>query len=168
MRIFQLIHTKTGNIIDHLQHLFSYILINHQVESIAPCWEDVVLQWCGTVVSVDDMAWLQEHWVFLFFFKWKRRNILFVSADNFIYINLLKKVVNLTPHLLMKMANPLSKLSGIGDGGWQEDVMHVIWKKNDGLLPHNTALWNSQEVVRFVRLNTTDVHSCKTLASWGF
>lgn len=42
------------------------------------------------------------------------------------------------------MANPLSKLSGIGDGGWQEDVMHIVRKKNDGLLPHHTALWKSK------------------------
>lgn len=61
MHIFQVIHTNNENIDLHLQHLFSYILINHQVESIAPCWEDVVLQRCGTVVGVDDMAWLQKH-----------------------------------------------------------------------------------------------------------
>lgn len=62
MRIFQLIQSNNGNIIDlHLQHLFSYVLINHQVESIAPCWENVVLQRCGTVVGVDDMAGLQKH-----------------------------------------------------------------------------------------------------------
>lgn len=53
------------------------------------------------------------------------------------------------------MANPLSKLSGIGNGGWQEDVMHVIRKKNDGLLPHNTTLWNSQKAVWFVIINAT-------------
>lgn len=39
---------------------FSYILINNQVESVAPCWEYVVLQRCGTVVGVDDMARLQK------------------------------------------------------------------------------------------------------------
>lgn len=37
----------------------AYILINNQVESIAPRWEDIVLQWGGTVVCVDHMAWLQ-------------------------------------------------------------------------------------------------------------
>lgn len=49
------------------------------------------------------------------------------------------------------MTNPLSKLPGIGDGGWQEDVMHIVGKKNDGFLPHNTTLWNTQE--RFVIYN---------------
>lgn len=38
----------------------TYVLINNQVESIAPCWEDVVLQRSGTVLCVDDMAWLQD------------------------------------------------------------------------------------------------------------
>lgn len=42
------------------KRFFSYILINNQVESVAPCWEYVVLQWCGTVVGVDDMARLQK------------------------------------------------------------------------------------------------------------
>lgn len=31
------------------------------MESVAPCWEDVVLQRCGTVVGVDDMARLQKY-----------------------------------------------------------------------------------------------------------
>lgn len=37
-----------------------YIFINNQVESITPCWKDIVLQWSGAVVCVDHMAWLQE------------------------------------------------------------------------------------------------------------
>lgn len=44
----------------HALFFSSYILINNQVESVAPCWEYVVLQWCGTIVGVDDMARLQK------------------------------------------------------------------------------------------------------------
>lgn len=43
-------------------HFWPYVLIHHQVESIAPCWEDVVLQRSWTVVGVDHMARLQKTW----------------------------------------------------------------------------------------------------------
>ena len=36
-----------------------YVLVNHQMESIAPCREDVVLQGCGPVVCVHHMTGLQ-------------------------------------------------------------------------------------------------------------
>lgn len=52
-------------------------------------------------------------------------------------------MVNLqVPHLFMKVTNPLSELLGVGDRGRQENVMHIIRKKNDGLLPYNASLWN--------------------------
>lgn len=44
------------------------------------------------------------------------------------------------PYLLVQVADPLCKLSGIGDGSGQEDVMHIIRKKNDGFLPHHSTL----------------------------
>lgn len=116
---------------------FSYILVNNQVESVAPCWEYVVLQWCGTVVGVDNMARLENT-------KCKSSAVMNEEGQSFLCRQTQgEKMVNLKlPHLFMKMANPLSKLPGVGDRGWQEDVMHIIGEKNDGLLPHNTTLWN--------------------------
>ena len=43
--------------------------------------------------------------------------------------------------LFMKVAYPFSKLSGIGDGRGEEDVMDVIREKDDRLLPYHTTLW---------------------------
>lgn len=69
--------------------------------------------------------------------------IFFCRADSFFCIYEERKVVNLkAPHLFMKVTNPLSELPGVGDSGWQENVMHIIRKKNDGLLPYNASLWN--------------------------
>ena len=38
----------------------AYVLVDHQMESVAPCWEDVVLQGSGAVVCVHHMAGLQN------------------------------------------------------------------------------------------------------------
>jgi len=33
-----------------------YIFINNQMESISSCWEYIMLQWSGSIVSVNHMA----------------------------------------------------------------------------------------------------------------
>ena len=30
-------------------------------------------------------------------------------------------------HLLMEVADPLSKLASVGDGGGEKDVMNIVW-----------------------------------------
>ena len=49
-------------------------------------------------------------------------------------------------YLFVKMTNPLSKLFGIGNGGRQEDVMHVIWQKDDCFFPNDASFYNEKEV----------------------
>ena len=43
------------------------------------------------------------------------------------------------------MADPLGELLGIGDGGWQEDVVDIVRQEDDGLLPYYTTVWNGKE-----------------------
>ena len=38
------------------------------------------------------------------------------------------------------MAYPLCKLPGVGDGGREKDIVNIVRKKNDGLLPNNSSL----------------------------
>ena len=45
------------------------------------------------------------------------------------------------PHLFMQMTDPLSKLSSIGDRGRQKDVMDIVRKQDDRLLPNHAPVW---------------------------
>lgn len=45
---------------DYKQHFPPYVLIDHKVETITPCWKDVMLQWSGTVVCVHHMTGLED------------------------------------------------------------------------------------------------------------
>lgn len=38
------------------------------------------------------------------------------------------------------MGDPLCELSGVWDGGGQEDVVDVVRQQDDGLLPHDASL----------------------------
>jgi len=41
------------------KYLVTYVLVHNKMESIAPCWKDVVLQWSGAVVGVHHVTGLQ-------------------------------------------------------------------------------------------------------------
>lgn len=49
-------------------------------------------------------------------------------------------------HLLVQVADPLCKLLGVGNGSRQKHIVYIVGKKNDGLLPNHTTLWNRKEV----------------------
>lgn len=38
--------------------LLKYLLIDHKVDAVTPTGEDVVLQWSGSIICVDDVAGL--------------------------------------------------------------------------------------------------------------
>ena len=46
----------------------------------------------------------------------------------------------------MQVRDPFGKLSGVGDGGGQEDVVDIVRKQDDGLLPDDAALLVSHVV----------------------
>ena len=48
--------------------------------------------------------------------------------------------------LMVKVSNPLGKLSGVGNCGRQEHVVNVVREQDDGLLPHNPTLLVSHVV----------------------
>ncbi len=50
----------------------------------------------------------------------------------------------MSTYLFVQVTYPLSKLLGVGDGGRQEDIVHVVREKDDGLLPHHTTLYREE------------------------
>lgn len=46
----------------------------------------------------------------------------------------------LAPNLVMEVAYPLGKLSGVGNGGGEKHIVDVIRKQNYSLLPHHAPL----------------------------
>lgn len=43
--------------------------------------------------------------------------------------------------LLVRLADPLGELHGVGDGSGEENVSHAVRKQDQGLLPNDTSLY---------------------------
>jgi hypothetical protein len=51
--------------------------------------------------------------------------------------------VNDMTRLIVEFCDPFCKLHTIGDGGGQENVTDRVRKKDNGLLPHNTSIYDN-------------------------